>query len=1104
MMDEMRMVRLITRCVSGVLVLLLSASLASAQAVSTAQIHGTVRDASGGALPGVTVTATQTATGLKRETTTDDNGSYVLTSLPVGPYLIDAVLQGFRTYRQTGLVLEVSANPAINITLELGQVEETVSVVGSASMVETRNPGIGQVITNQQVLELPLNGRQLTQLIFLAGLATGGPENTAAQGAQSLNSVRNYPTVTISVAGGISNGITYLLDGGTHNDPYNNLNLPLPFPDALQEFRVETSALPAQYGHHSAAAVNAVTKSGTNVLHGSGFEFFRDSALNATNAFAAIGPDGKRRDDGLRRHQFGGTLGGPVLRDKLFYFVGYQGTKIHVTPTSAFANVPTARMLAGDFSLITSAACNNGRTIALGAPFVGNTISPTLFSPAALNVTSRIPIGPDPCGRITFDRRNDSDEKILVARADYQWTANHSVFGRLQIADLQTVSDYDGKNPISYSASPLDNTVKSLVFGDSFVMGSNRVNAVRVTYNDTDIFKPGTPLMDFNDVGIRSTVLVPGFLRIGVSGGFNLGGTVPGATPTKAIQFSDDLSMVRGSHQFGVGVNYIHTRSHGVIYQQGVGNLQFTGQATGLGLADFLLGRPNGFSLGSVTKAFVHNNYVGTYVQDAWRATSRITVNAGLRWDPYFPPYATLPMFGHFDEERFRRGLRSTSFPNGPAGMVFQGDPEYLPGDSIGLRQWKNFAPRLAMVIDPAGDGRTSLRAAWGRFYDLPHLFNFNGYAGMLPNGNNVTATNATLDNPWQGFPGGDPFPIVPGPSMQFPNFSIYTTAPYSSPAAYADQWNVSYQRQLGTAWVASANYVANRGRHLPISNETNPAVYIPGTCGAAPCSTAANSNQRRRLFLENPTLGAAYADLVENLNLGESSYKGLLLSLQRRAASGVSVQGNYTLSKCISDRLELAAGGTLGATPLTRPGNLEADRGSCGGADRRHIVNLSTVYQTPRAAGMLGALASDWQVSGILNVQSGGHFSVVTGVDNALNKVAQTPTQRPNQVLDDPYLKQGYRWLNPAAFQAPAPGTYGTLPINTIEGPGRFNIDAGLTRSFRTRGDQQIQFRAEVFNLLNRVQLGVPVLTMNNANFGLITSAGDPRIVQLALKYSF
>src|SRR6266508_2641419 len=297
-------VRLVFR---GLSILLLSVTTAWAQAVSTAQINGTVKDQGGLALPGVTITVTQTDTGLTRTAVTDDTGSYVLQNLPIGPYQLDAMLQGFRTYQQTGIVLQVGANPTLPITLQIGQVEETVTVAGTAALVETRNPGIGQVITNQQVLELPLNGRQLTELIFVAGLASGGSSTAAAPGANTLNTgVRNYPTVTVQVAGGTSTGLTYILDGGTHNEAYNSLNLPLPFPDAMQEFKVETSALPAQYGQHSAAAVNAVTKSGTNAMHGSVFEFMRDSALNSPNEFAALGPNGKRRSDGLHRDQFGG------------------------------------------------------------------------------------------------------------------------------------------------------------------------------------------------------------------------------------------------------------------------------------------------------------------------------------------------------------------------------------------------------------------------------------------------------------------------------------------------------------------------------------------------------------------------------------------------------------------------------------------------------------------------------------------------------------------------------------------------------------------------------------------------------------------------------
>src|SRR5262245_39612151 len=278
-------------------------------AQSTAQMSGVVKDQSGAVLPGVEVTATQTDTGLARNTVTNETGSYVLPNLPVGPYRLEATLPGFRTYLQTGIVLQVGSNPAINPVLEVGQVAETVEVQADAALVETRSTAVGQVIDNTRVLEMPLNGRQVTELIILSGAAVGGQALIAAG--------RNYPTQSISVGGGLNNGLLYLLDGGTHNDPYNNLNMPLPFPDALQEFKVETSALPAQYGQHSSAAVNAVTKSGTNVVHGGAFEFFRDSSLNAKNAFAAIGPDGNRRSDGLRRNQFGGTLGGPVVQGKV-------------------------------------------------------------------------------------------------------------------------------------------------------------------------------------------------------------------------------------------------------------------------------------------------------------------------------------------------------------------------------------------------------------------------------------------------------------------------------------------------------------------------------------------------------------------------------------------------------------------------------------------------------------------------------------------------------------------------------------------------------------------------------------------------------------------
>src|SRR5438094_162470 len=324
-----------------------------AQSVSVAQISGTAKDPSGAVLPGVEIKVTQTDIGVSRTTITDETGSYAIPNLAVGPYRFEASLAGFSTYVQTGIVLQVNSNPVINVSLQVGQVSETLEVQADVAMVETRSTGVGQVIDNQRVVELPLNGRNLTDLILLSG---------AAVVTTGFNGNRNYPTQAISVAGGSGGGTAYLLDGADHNDLHNNLNLPLPFPDAMQEFKVETSAVPARYGHHAAAAVNAVTKSGSNQIHGDGFWFVRNGIFNARNAFAPT-------RDTLKRNQFGGTIGGPIKTNKLFFFGGFQATRTRNSPPETFAYVPTAAMLAGDFRSYASSARNNGRRMTLSAPF---------------------------------------------------------------------------------------------------------------------------------------------------------------------------------------------------------------------------------------------------------------------------------------------------------------------------------------------------------------------------------------------------------------------------------------------------------------------------------------------------------------------------------------------------------------------------------------------------------------------------------------------------------------------------------------------------------------------------------------------------------------
>src|ERR1041385_463252 len=332
-------------------------SCVTAWAQATAQISGNVADQSGAVLPGVEVKATQTDTGVSRTSITNETGSYVLSNLPLGPSRVEASLTGFRTFVQSGITLDVNSRPTVNVTLEVGQVSEQVEVQANANLVETRNVGVGNVIENQRILELPLNGRQVTDLITLAGGAVQTGTATQTGGIPGA--------VAISVAGGFTFGVNYMLDGVTHMNLFDNLNLPYPFPDAMQEFKVETNGLNAQNGMHSGANVNAVTKSGTNEIHGDLFEFVRNGDFNARNFFAL-------QRDSLKRNQFGGTVGGPIQKNKMFLFAGFQETLTRTDPVQSIAYVPTAELLAGDFTVFTSPACNGGRQVTLKAPFVNN------------------------------------------------------------------------------------------------------------------------------------------------------------------------------------------------------------------------------------------------------------------------------------------------------------------------------------------------------------------------------------------------------------------------------------------------------------------------------------------------------------------------------------------------------------------------------------------------------------------------------------------------------------------------------------------------------------------------------------------------------------
>jgi hypothetical protein len=1088
-------------------------------AQSTAQISGTVKDQTEAVVAGAEVTAIQVDTGLKRSTTTDGNGSFTLPNLPVGPYRLEAAAQGFRTFVQTGIVLQVADNPVINPTLTVGQVSDEVQVEAAAVQVETRDTGVSQVMDSTRVVELPLNGRQVTDLIVLSGAATV---------STTTSFVRNYPTVNISVAGGMHNALTYLLDGASHNDPINGLNLALPFPDALQEFKLETSSLSSQYGQHSAGAVNAVTKSGTNDFHGDLFEFFRNGDLNARNYFAVV-------PDQLKRNQFGGTVGGRIIRNKLFFFGGYQGSRIIGTITPQFAYLPTQSMLNGDWTAITSPACNVGRQLTLKAPFANNQISPSLFSPVSVAIVNsgQLPIATDPCGKVQFGIKPVTNEDFTVEKVDYQLNEKHSIFGRYELAHLQDPSGYAPGNLLTtgtasngaYTTYPVVNNwqTQSFAVGDTYLISTNLVSSFRAA-----VLRPtnnrGQPPKELapEDVGITPYYepTKNRILGLSVSGGFSIGGqggNVPGLTNATAYQVSEDVSWVKGAHQLGFGVNNIHSRLNVTGWTSSDGVFSFNSTNTGLGLGDFMLGTVNTFTQQGVQAISFRSDYVGAYVQDTWKINKSLTLNGGLRWDPFLPFSWVDGQSFYFTQSAFNQGLHSTVYPNAPAGVLYSGDPGVPSDGKTNPNQWWHFSPRLGLALDPSGTGRMSIRASWGLFRDYPDFYESEYVKTSPPFNNTIVSTApgggtaAGFANPWLGYPGGSPFPTTLSKNTTFPTNAAWVVIPPDLPAVYVNQWNFSIQKQVGTSWLLSANYLGSEATHILSSIEGNPAVYLPGSSCAingtnySPCSSVSNTTQRRQLNLANPAQGKYFGSIVTENATGTMSYNGLFLTAQRRVSRGLTVQANYTWSHCINTGTQqlISVPVIAGIHPVLSRAGL---RGNCSilEPDRRHNFNLSTVYAMPEYSNhTLRLLASGWQISGIVRVLSGDHFSLAAGVDQALTA---TDDERPQQVLSSVYAphKSIQQWLNPAAFAQPTLGTYGNMSPGTIVGPGFFGIDMNLTRKFRVLEKQALEVRGEAFNVLNHVNPLDPVTNFSSSTFGQIQVASDPRILQLALKYVF
>ena len=1058
---------------------LLALAAPAAAQTTTGGITGVVRDAAGGVLPGVTVKAIHEATNAETTAVSSDVGVYVLRGLPVGRYTVFAELSGFQTAKNTDIVVRVNDEVRLDVGLIVGAVTETVTVSGMASTVDTSTGTLKTVVDQERIENLPLNGRNPTQLLTLvAGVLTDRSD---------LTSGATYPgTQPVSSSGARGNTTNYVLDGGSNNDHYSNGPNPMPNPDALQEFSVQTNSFSAEYGRNVGAIVNAVTRAGTNQYHGLGFGYFRHYKFNATNFFTP------GVDDGLKRSQYGGTFGGPIARNKTFFFGSYQGTNQRRKPTQRSSLVPTEAMRRGDFSAIPRAL----RNPATGELFPNNQIPTSLFSPAAVKIVSEWlpppnPIGTDNPMTIRFAQPQDDDDHQWLARVDHTFTNRHRAYGRFWVSRASTPPVLlDGNILSSAFGRTWQNTVASI--NDTYVLAPNLLNNVVVTFNRTNnrnfqLYPP-----DYSTLGINvyNDKTPQWFFNVAGYFGINSGDT--NTFLRNEIQLVDTVRWTKGRHEVAAGIDYSYGEGDTVNNFRANGRFSFSNAAgyTGDALTDFYLGRFSSFEQGIGEYKNTRMHFLATFIQDTLRLNRQVTLNLGLRWDPFFPYTDVTNRLGCY-----RPGEKSQVYVNAPVGMAYPGDAACPAGGYDA--SLTDFGPRAGVAIDPFGDGKSSIRVGYGMFYDRPNTISTNSPANQAPFGTLVSFTGDSVNNVANPYLGRtNPFPADPFNVSRAVQFFLPNTAFSYDPNlknGRLQSWNVTLEREIMPSYLVRLAYAGSHGDRLAMGRELNAAVYAPGV-------TTATTNQRRPLF---PNFG----NITSIESTGRSSYHALQLTLDKRLSKRFSVLSSYTLSK---NKDHAGENKQTGATQ-TNPSNLDFDWGYAN-ADRRHRFVSSFLWQIPGTFDnrALAGVLSDWSLTGILSMQSGSGFTVTSGVDNARTG---TGGQRadisgdPKLPSDRPTAEKVLRWFNTSVYSPNALGTFGNSARNGLRGPGTKNFDLGLHKSFSTGGSTRVELRIEAFNAFNWINLGTPNTSQTSPNFGRITTLAtgfSPRVMQGALRVSF
>jgi hypothetical protein len=1058
---------------------LLVPSRAAAQA--TGAITGLVTDASGGVLPGVTIDVANQDTGQVRTALTAMDGFYTIPLLNPGRYQVKATLAGFRTTIRAEVAVVVNETARADVSMQVGQLEEQVTVQGQTPLVETTNATLGVVIDRKKVVDLPLNGRNFTQLGTLIPGVVAPPGALGGQDGNATPGGFGNVTGGFNVNGQRNQSNNFLLDGATNNDSFNTGFVLRPPPDAIEEFKILTHSYDAEFGRNAGSVVNVVTKSGTNDWHGGVWEFNRDDRLQAKNFFATAKP-------ALKQNQFGGAAGGPLVRNRAFVFSYVEGFKNRQGTTDT-RTVPSAAQRAGDFS--GGAAIRDPLT---GLPFAGNAIPADRISPIAKTILeSYIPLPNSAANRVVRSPDVRDTRQQFGTRVDYRLNDRHTLLGRYMFGHTRNVNPLGGSN-FSPAGNTSIATLQDVMGSDTWMLRPDMINVARASMNRISARPTVTSGLNVRDLGFSinpSNPTAAGLPFIMVTGFFTTGDAQqPFATRVNNVfGVTDDVTWVTGAHSFKFGGEIRRDQIEVSFINRPNGDFTFSGQYSGNAAADFLLGFPVQYRQASGDPNLDGASWVyAAYAQDEYRV-SRVTLNYGVRYEVN-QPFAERQ--DHLNA--FHPGQQSTVFPNAPTGLVYPGDAGVPRGTYPTDKN--NVAPRFAAVWDPRGNGRTALRAAWGLFYDtLPGQGDFFQNGTLAPPFQPLTEVNFPLQvsappfaNPLQGVTG------TPG----FPAGLIFIGWGTDFKTPVVQQYNATVQQQVGEHWGLEAGYVGSRGKHLPIFMEVNPTIPI---LTPAP-----------RI---GPRVFPAFSLVRPTFSVAESWYDSLQASARLRPWHGLNMLASYTLGHAVDHVSGLNIGGESRPMLPVDVGDeasiqaaLAREKGDAL-FDARHRFVLSFGYELPELAsrGTATRLAlGGWQLNGIVQGQTGFPLTVIEPNNITLTSL----TNRPNLTCDPnggaPHTVT--QWFNTACFQRlTLPGNAGQTgdePRNAVRGPGFKRTDLSLFKNFTITGAQRVQLRLEAFNVFNQVRFNQPGGTAGSPTFGAITSADEGRIVQIGIKYTF